>query len=123
MRRFLLISIPISLTLAVIVSSLMAYLACAAPFQPGSALFPLQEFAEEKRADLAFSNTDRAIYRLELAEQRVLDLLELARTDREVAALRALDRALDQAEIAVAAAPAEDLPCRFVPVSNDSCRV
>src|SRR5574341_990955 len=110
MRKFLLVSIPIALALVVIVASLGAYLAYAAPFKPGSTLFPLQEFSEDKRTDLVFSQTGKAIYRLDLAEQRVLDLLELARTDREVAALRALDRSLDQAQIAVAAAPDEDLP-------------
>ncbi len=118
MRKFLLFSIPIALALAMLVSSMGAYLAYAAPFQPGSSLFPLQEFAEEKGAFLFINPTGKANYYLDLSERRVMDLLELARTDREVIALKALDNALDQAEIAIAAAPDEDLPALMARLAN-----
>jgi hypothetical protein len=71
-------------------------------------LFPLQHFAEEKGAHLTFSNTDKAIYFLNLAERRVLDLVLVSGTNDENIALVAMDDAFDRAESAIAAAPESD---------------
>ena len=97
MRKFLLLSPLIFLALIFIVISSGAYLAYEAPLQPGSILFPLQHFVEEKRALLESGDGDKAHYFLDLTERRILDLLELARTRHEPAAVKALDQALDEA--------------------------
>jgi hypothetical protein len=95
MRRFLLISIPITFTLAVIVSSLMAYLAYAAPFQPGSACSHCRSSLKSGRPGFSHA-TGLSIARAGRAA--VLDLLNWLH-DREWR-LSGPGPCLDQAEIA-----------------------
>jgi hypothetical protein len=82
-------------------------LAWAAPFRPGDALFGLQAAAEQVRVAFTLDPIARANLLLDLAEWRVEDLAARAGTEHELAALRALDAALNQAARAVAAAPPE----------------
>jgi len=119
MRRFIPIAATIVIVLGILGGCLGLALASAAPFRPGNALFPLQHFAEEKRAELAFSNTGKAIYLLNLADRRSLDLVALSGTQDELVGLTAMDDALDHAETAMASAPDSDveiLQSRFIEV-------
>lgn len=109
MRRFVL---PASLTLVFILLILLAAgyaLAETGPIPPGSALYNLQDFAEQQRARFTQNPTGHADYELRLLNRRAADLAAAVGTTREMAGLQALDRSLDQVVLAMSAAPAEGL--------------
>jgi len=110
MRRILLIT-PILFVGLVCLGLLFAgWLSASAYFHPGQVLFPIQESAEEFRFRLVTDPADQADYAFELLERRIADLAGLADSPAEIAALHALDKALDRAQIISAAAPAELKP-------------
>ena len=78
-------------------------LAVAAPLLPGNILFPVQDFAEQKLIVIFQDPVDRANYALDLLEQRIIDLNDRIGTKYELVALEYLDRAVDQATLAISA--------------------
>jgi len=76
------------------------------PFLPGQGMFAAQSWAENVWAGTMPDATALANYRIDLAERRLDNLSARTGTPWELAALRSLDSALDQALLAVRAAPA-----------------
>ncbi|MCP4427311.1 MAG: hypothetical protein GY803_22715, partial [Chloroflexi bacterium] len=109
MRQFLIKATLISALLAVLVISAGAMLSAASPFKPGDTLFPAQYFAEQQRAATIGNQTSHALFLLDLAERRTKDLAARAGTKHELLALQYLNRALDQAMLALSHVPKEDL--------------
>ncbi|MBI5348575.1 MAG: hypothetical protein HZB77_04545, partial [Chloroflexi bacterium] len=58
-------------------------LAATAPFVPGDALFPIQNFAEQARAQLTLDQTTHTVLLLDLAERRMRDLQTRSGSDYE----------------------------------------
>ncbi|HSF79815.1 MAG TPA: hypothetical protein VLA49_01190 [Anaerolineales bacterium] len=110
MRRVLLITPFLFVGLACLGILFTAWISASAHIQPGQILFPLQESAEELRTRLIADPTKKGNYALGLLEWRLADLTQLADTPAELAALQALDKALDRAQKISAAAPAEIKP-------------
>ncbi len=108
MKKFLPLAALIVFILTILGAGLGLALVVRAPFSPGSTFFPLQHFAEEKRGLLIFNQTEKALYYFSLAERRITDLALASGTQREIPGLIALGDALDGAEAAQAAAPAND---------------
>jgi hypothetical protein len=104
MRRFVILATLIVALLTGLLAVASIYL-LKAPFRPGYALFSLQEVVEQGAARLYPGEAAQADYFLGLASRRLFDLKTLAGSASESAGLVALDRALDQAEQAVAAVP------------------
>ena len=109
MLRFTRYAIIILIALALLIGGTGAGLAAAKPFHPGNLLFPLQNFAEQARAELITDQTARALYYLEIASRRASDLAAVAGTEHELAAILYLNQALDQAAQAIVEAPETDL--------------
>ena len=109
MRRFILPASLILLFILLILFGAGYALAENGPIGTGSALYNLQDFAEQQRARLTQSPTERAAYQLRLLERRTGDLAASVGTNGEAAALQALDRSLDQGVLALSAAPSEGL--------------
>ena len=72
-------------------------LAATAPFVPGDALFPIQNFAEQARVQITWDGTTRTALLLDLAERRMRDLQTRSGSDYELEALIALDAATNDA--------------------------
>jgi len=109
MRRFLILAALIVVITLVTGASMQTALAAFRPFRPGDILFPLQDFAEQARGRLIFDKTDQALYYLDLAAERTEDLAVLAGGEHAGQALDHLNRAVDRAIMAMAAAPQSDL--------------
>jgi len=68
----------------------------SAPFHPGSLAFRLQDFAEQFRAILILDPYRQANWQLTLFDRRINDLAALAGTNREIAAMEALDSTVNR---------------------------
>lgn len=123
MRKFLILSSLIVILISSAVVSMQVALAAFRPFRPGDILFPLQDFAEQTRGHLIFNKTDQAIYYLDVAVKRTVDLAVLAEGEHVGKALDHLNRAVDRAIIAIAAAPRDDLTYLSVRLSALILRV
>ena len=110
MRKFVILATLIVVVTGILVVSAGWALAATGPFFPGELFYPIQSFAEQRQASLFLNHTGHALALLNLADRRANDLNYLAGTKFELAGIQALDRALDQAEAAIAAAPEEDTP-------------
>jgi hypothetical protein len=110
MRRFFLLATTLATTLALIIVGAGFVLSANTLIQPGSALFPVQLFAEHLRAGLTSGVGERAQYQLDVAERRVNDLSLSTGTPKEVSALAALETALLEAVGSVGETPLEKLP-------------
>ncbi|UCH58892.1 MAG: hypothetical protein JSV61_11820 [Anaerolineales bacterium] len=110
MRRVFLITPFLFLGLICLGVTFTAWLSASAHYHPGQVLFPLQESTEELRANFITDPIDKANYALQLLDWRVLDLSALTHTPAEVAALQALDKALERAQKISLAIPAESKP-------------
>ena len=109
MKKFIVLAILIVLGLTIL-SLVTGYaLASAKPFRPGDLPFPVQNLAEQLNAYLIADSTGRALYCLELADQRTEDLTVLSGEKKVNLALKHLSMSLDHAIQAVADAPEEDL--------------
>ena len=96
MPRSLLVAFLIfDLFLAGVVGA-VAVLAPTAPIHPESALFPVQDFAEQTWASVVAGPGGRLSYQITLANRRATDLESLAGTHGEMAGLVALNRAADR---------------------------
>ena len=107
--RFLLIAGLLLLLLLIAGVNTQIALATLQPFRPGHVLFPLQDFAEQTRAQMTTGKTNQALYYLDLALQRNEDFVVLAKGDCALLAAEYLNRATDQAISAIIAAPQDDL--------------
>jgi len=87
--------------------TILVALAYLEPLSPGSLLFPIQDFAEQQGFFIYPDPVGQAGYALDLVEQRIADLVYNTGTKNEVAALRALDKAIDQASNLLARVPDE----------------
>jgi hypothetical protein len=107
--RFLLIAGVILLLLLIIGVNMQIALATLQPFRPGNVLFPVQDFAEQTRAQMILGKTDQALFYLDLALQRNEDFVVLAKGEYALLAAEYLNQAIDQAISAIVVAPQEDL--------------
>ncbi len=108
MRKFFILS---TLFLAVLIglgAAGGAALASAAPFHAGQTLYPVQRFAEQRRAALAADATSRAQNQIALLERRVMDLALGVGSPYESAALEEVYRQLQTTLDALARAPERD---------------
>ena len=80
-------------------------LAVMAPFRPGNFFFPLQDFAEQKVFIIYPDPINRSNYALDLMERRIIDLNDRAGSKFELIALEFLDKAVDQATLAISQVP------------------
>lgn len=108
MKKFISLAFLISILLALACVAAGVTLASSHPFRPGDFFFPVQSFTEQSRANLLSSQTGKAIYYLELVQQRNTDLAALSGSEAGWLALEYLNQALDQAAGAVAAVPQQD---------------
>ncbi len=107
MRSFLIGATLITLALVALLALGGVWLEAAAPLHPGDFFFSLQDFVEQQRVRLTPDPIARASYLLILVERRVNDLSLRAGSEHESAAIHALDRAFDQAALAIAGLPDE----------------
>jgi hypothetical protein len=110
-KRTILVIASLVTTLLVLVQAMaVTSLAVMNPFLPGNAFFPLQSWCEDAAAWVFAPGAGRAGYYLDLAEQRTYDLEERAGTRHELAALTALESALDRASAAIEISPGTQAP-------------
>jgi hypothetical protein len=96
MKKLLLFAVLMTLLLVGAGVSAQIALATTHPLRPGHVLFPVQEFAEQTRAQIILNDTERAVYFLELAITRSDDLFILTGSEDAHLAADYLDQALDQ---------------------------
>ncbi|MBK5108822.1 MAG: hypothetical protein JJE12_11865, partial [Anaerolineales bacterium] len=96
MRYFLRSVIVTSLVFGILVVFGFVVLAAWRPLKPGSPIFIPQYIAEQTSALLIRDAGERALYYVELAEQRGYDLSSRVGGNHELIAARYLDAALDQ---------------------------
>ncbi len=108
MRRFLLFASLIVILLILAGAGMGIALANSAPFRPGEALFPLQNFSEQATVTLASSQAGKADFLIRLMERRTADLGEVTGTNQEEPVLLALVKALNQAAQAIALMPEKE---------------
>jgi hypothetical protein len=84
-------------------------LAFLAPTHPGSVIFPLQAFMEQRTKFLFTSPISRADYLLDLVQRRINDLSVRAGTKYEVVSIEYLDKSFDQAIQAITTTQDEQL--------------
>ncbi|UCD98301.1 MAG: hypothetical protein JSV42_15300 [Chloroflexota bacterium] len=109
MRRFIILALVIFLLVGIVGLSAQVGMAAARPFRPGNVIFPLQDFSEQARARIIFSQSDLVNYYLELAFQRTEDLVVLWESEHAPLAAEYLNQALDRVLYAVKNAPEGDL--------------
>ncbi|MEK7787583.1 MAG: cytochrome c3 family protein, partial [Chloroflexota bacterium] len=107
LRQRLAFVLTILITFTLVVGSGLSSMAIFAPFYAGDPLFPLQRWAEELGLSLVADPTDLATRRLDLAELRLMDMEARIGGEHELLALTYLDGALNDAVVAVEAAPPE----------------
>jgi len=113
MRRFLLLSPLILLLCLGLFASASLILAEVGLFHPGSSIFQIQYFVEQKRAELTFDQTSKMIYMIELVERRAEDVVSQAGTTVESDAIFYLNENFNQALSALSKLPVEDLSAHF----------
>ena len=96
MRRFLFLSSLIIIIMIMALLSGSLFVTESAPFHPGSLAFRLQDFAEQFRAILILDPYRQANWQLTLFDRRINDLAALAGTNREIAAMEALDSTVNR---------------------------
>jgi hypothetical protein len=99
------------------------FLSVQAPLHPGNLFFQVQYFAEQETQFLYPDIGDKANYLLDVTERRIYDLNLRTGTKFELIALEYLDKALDQAAIAISLIPEEktnDLRMRFLSLVKQS---
>jgi hypothetical protein len=93
------------ITLAVVVFIILAggfllsaggVLATKHPYRPGELLFPTQELAEEIRLKFSWGSVAKALYLIEIADERVFDLALVSGQPDEVFVLESLNSLLDR---------------------------
>ena len=105
LRSFLLKSSLITGFIILFLITFELALAVMAPFRPGNIFFPLQNFAEQKVFVIYPDPINRSNYALDLLERRITDLNDRAGTKYELIALEYLDKAVDQASLAISQVP------------------
>src|SRR3990170_433233 len=109
MKKFIVLAVLIVLGLTILSAGTGYALASVRPFRPGDLPFPVQNLAEQINAYLISDATGRALYYLELADQRTEDLTALSGGKKTLLALKHLSMSLDHAIQAVVDAPEGDL--------------
>jgi hypothetical protein len=82
-------------------------------FHPGSPIFHIQYFVEQRRADLTFNQNHKLVYLVDLVERRAGDVIGLAGTQTEVEAIFFLNENFNQALTALSKIPADELNTHF----------
>ncbi len=96
MKKYLLFAGIIMILLGSIAVSAQVALARTHPLRPGHAMFPVQDFAEQARAQTILGDAKQAEYLLDLATRRSDDLLVLAGSEDVHLAAEYLDQAVDR---------------------------
>ena len=109
MRSFLIKSSLITAFLILFLITLGIGMAVMAPFRPGNLLFPIQYFSEQQVKIVYNSPVHRSSYTLDILERRINDLSARTGTKYELIALTYLDRAIDQATLAISVVPQEEV--------------
>jgi len=100
--------LTVLIVLLLVAGGAVSSLALFAPFHPGDALFSLQYSVEQARLFLISDQTELAERFLDLVERRLGDLEARIGTEHELVALDYLDQAVNQAVLAIDAAPPEN---------------
>ena len=107
LRRLLPYVLTVLIVLLLAGGAALSSLTWLAPFHPGDALFPLQYSVEQARLFLISDPTELAERFLDLVERRLYNLEARIGTPYELVALSYLDDAMNQAVLAIDAAPPE----------------
>jgi hypothetical protein len=105
MRSFLVKSSLISGIIFIIILISGTALAIYAPLKPGNILFPFQSFAEQQGKSFYYNPVNYSSYMLDLVERRINDLNTRIGSKYELIALEDLDKAIDQATLAISLVP------------------
>lgn len=109
MRKIIILPALFTVLLLAVAFSVNIALASARPFHPWDMVFPFQDFAEQSRAWILISDTQRASYFLDLTSQRTEDLLVAAGTYQTERGIDSLDKAFTQAIAGLAEVPESKL--------------
>ncbi len=110
MRRFLILSLLLVVMLVLLMAGAGFAMSETAVFQPGDLLFPVQRFVENQRTSVITDPVQQSHYRIDLVEQRLVDLGALLGTPDEEQAVEALFDALRNVVAALAQVPEDALP-------------